>query len=674
MGSDLLGCRDRRRNHGIRWDNGGRCRNRETIVLSLSSSVSDFPRHGSRQQNVSIQSAGDAAMNRPYGSKDLFHLLAVVVAVAAIVTLYFARVVLIPFALALLFTFILTPVVKLLERIHFGRVFSAVLVVVLSVAAFVGVGWTVAKQFGDVVNQLPAYKSNIKEKLDSLHWNSGHMLGSASETMTELSKDLAGPPASQSNNSTAAKPTATRSAAPAKPLAVEVIKSPALPLESVQNVLGILASALIVFVFTIFMLIRREDLRNRLISLAGEGHLHVVTQTLDDASARVSRYLLLQALVNTGYGIFIGVGLHFIGVPGAFLWGVIVGILRFLPYIGPPLGGIMPLLLSMAVFDDWSRPLMTLLLFVITELLVSNLVEPMLYGAHTGLSSLAILVAAIFWTAIWGPIGLVLSTPLTVCLVVIGRHVPQLSFLHILLGDEPALAPDCRFYQRLLAMDHNEARQVLENHLKENSLEDLYDSVLIPALGLAEQDRHQNRLEDANEKFISQSTRELIDELWEPRGEDAVPASNLRRLDESAETESQESRLLNILCLPARDEADELVGTMLAQVLERAGHQAQCVPLSTPAEMLAQLKEEKPDIICISALPPFAIPHVRSLYAKLRAQDSNVRIIVGLWRFSGDPANASRRLGLSEGSRAFTTLAEFVQELQPAAAIPVEMS
>ena len=188
---------------------------------------------------------------------------------------------------------------------------------------------------------------------------------------------------------------------------VEVVKSPALPLESMQDVLGLLTSALIVLVFTIFMLIRREDLRNRLISLAGDGNLHVVTQTLDDASARVSRYLLLQFVVNTCYGNFIGVCLHFIGLPGALLWGVIVGTLRFLPYIGPPLGGIMPLLLSLAVFDGWTRPLIVLGLFVCTELLVSNLIEPLLYGIHTGISSLAILVAAIFWTAIWGPIGLV---------------------------------------------------------------------------------------------------------------------------------------------------------------------------------------------------------------------------------------------------------------------------
>jgi predicted PurR-regulated permease PerM len=443
--------------------------------------------------------AGQTEVRRAPGSESQFHLLAVVLAVVAIVTLYFARIVLIPFALALLFTFILTPVVKLLERIRLGRIASTLLVVVLTVAACGALGWTVAKQMGDVVNQLPAYKSNIKAKLDSFHWSANHALGNASETMTELSKDLASPLATPQPGDT---PATKRAANPPPklevPVPVEVIKSPALPLESVQNVLGVLVSALIVLVFTIFMLIRREDLRNRLILLAGEGHLHLVTQTLDDASARVSRYLLLQFVVNACYGIFIGICLYFIGVPGALLWGVIAGILRFLPYVGPPLGGIVPLLLSMAVFDDWSRPLVTLLLFVVTDLIVSNLVEPMLYGAHTGISSLAILMAAIFWTAIWGPIGLVLSTPLTVCLLVIGRHVPQLSFLDTLLGDEPVLMPQSNLHQTHLAMDHDEARHALENYLKGKTLEDLYDSVLIPALSLAEQNRYKNRRDDAD--------------------------------------------------------------------------------------------------------------------------------------------------------------------------------
>jgi predicted PurR-regulated permease PerM len=614
---------------------------------------------------------------RTDASKDLFHLLAVVVAVVAIVTLYFARIVLIPFALAILFAFILTPVVKILERIRFGRIPSVLLVVSLSVAACAAIGWTVANQFGEVVNQLPAYKSNIKTKLVSLHLSTNRTLDNASETMTEISKDLAAPPAGvHSGKRSATEQENDRSGSPARPVPVEVIKSPALPFESMQNILGLLTSVLIVVVFTIFMLIRREDLRNRLISLAGEEHLRLVTQTLDDASARVSRYLLLQFVVNTCYGIFIGVCLHFIGLPGALLWGVIVGILRFLPYVGPPLGGIMPLLLSLAVFDGWTRPLIMLGLFVFTELVVSNLVEPMLYKTQTGISALAILVAAIFWTAIWGPIGLVLSTPLTVCVLAVGRHVPQLRFLHILLGDEPSLTPDSRFYQRLLAMDHDEARQVLENYLEGKTLEELYDCVLIPALSLAEQDRHRNRLEDASEQFICQSTRELIEELWEPRSEEPdLNPQGPESAEPPAAVPSHPARSLNVLCLPARDEADEIVGMMLAQVLKRAGHEAECTPVSAASDLLAQVREKKPDVVCISALPPFAITHARSLYAKLRAQEPNLRIIVGLWHFSGDPAKVSRRLGVAEGSRAFTTLAEFPEELRSTPAdipVPVE--
>jgi predicted PurR-regulated permease PerM len=606
-------------------------------------------------------------VTRPQPSRDVFHLLAVVVAVVAIATLYFARIVLIPFALAILFTFILTPVVKLLERIHFGRIPSTLLVVLLSVAAFGGIGWTVTTQFGEVVNQLPDYRANIKAKLDSLHLSSHHTLDNASQTMTEISKDLAGAPDATHPGSASGKPSAiTHPAAQAPPVAVEVVKSPVLPLESLQSVLSLLASALIVIVFTIFMLIRREDLRNRVISLAGEGRLHLVTQTLDEASERVSRYLLLQFIVNTCYGIFIGACLHFIGVPGALLWGVIVGLLRFLPYIGPPLGGIMPLLLSLAVFDGWTRPLLTLALFVVTELVVSNLVEPMLYGAHTGISSLAILVAAIFWTAIWGPIGLVLSTPLTVCLVVLGRHVPRLSFLDVLLGDEPVLTPDSRFYQRLLASDHDEARQVLQKYLEGSTLQELYDSVLIPALRLAEQDRHQNRLEDATEKFICQSTRELIDEFAGLPERDPAPAGADGTVEPlGTAVQSRPARSYKILCLPGRDEADEIVATMLSQLLERAGHEAQCVSLGTTAEMLAHAKDEKPDFICISALPPFAIPHARALYSKLRAQAPNVKIDIGLWGFSGDALTLNHRLGLKEGSRTFTKLAEFIEGLQP---------
>jgi predicted PurR-regulated permease PerM len=626
---------------------------------------------------VTTERASDTIVTRSNPAKDVYHLLAVVVAVVTIAALYFARVVLIPFALAVLFTFILTPVVRLLERAHLGRAFSSLLVVLLTLGTCASLGWGVSKQFGQVVNELPSYKLNIKEKLASLHWSESHVLHNASETVTEISKDLAAKPAPSSSDSAQtleATPSANNRPATARqPVPVQVISPPSLPLESLQSILGLLARALIVVVFTIFMLIRREDLRNRLISLIGHGHIHLITQTLDEASSRVSKYLLIQFLVNIGYGIFIGMGLYFIGLPGALLWGVIVGILRFLPYIGPPLGGIMPLLLSMAVFDGWSKPLLVLGLFVITEVAVSNLVEPMLYGAHTGISSLAIVMAAIFWTAIWGPIGLVVSTPLTVCLLVVGRHAPQLRFLHILLGDEPPLTPESRFYQRLLAMDYEEAREVLQKCLNEMSLEELYENVLIPALGLAEQDRHQNLLQDENERFISQSTRELIDELWEPRNSENTPESEGVRGETTLRAVAPDStRSLNILCVPARDEADEIVGTMLAQLLQRAGHQAECLEVGSAEHMLAQIPKQKPDLVCISALPPFAIPAVRALYGRMHGQNPDQKIIVGLWHFSGDSTKLARRLALRDDSRAFTTLAEVIHEAQEMSAMPAQ--
>ncbi|HXP72337.1 MAG TPA: hypothetical protein VOA88_23895 [Candidatus Dormibacteraeota bacterium] len=252
--------------------------------------------------------------------------------------------------------------------------------------------------------------------------------------------------------------------------------------------------------------------------------------------------------------------------------------------------------------------------------------------------------------------------------MVLGRHVSRLSFLHVLLGDEPVLTPDSRFYQRLLATDHDEARQVLQKYLEGSTLLELYDSVLIPALSLAEQDRHQNRLEDATEKFICQSTRELIDEF------SGLPADDSASADGPVEPsmaagQSSPGHAYKVICVPARDEADEIVGAMLAQLIERAGHEAQCVPLGSAAEMLAQVKEEKPDFICISALPPFAIAHARAFYARLLAQAPNVRIDIGLWNFSGDPLKVSHRLALKEGSRVCTKLAEFIEGLPPAPSV-----
>jgi predicted PurR-regulated permease PerM len=620
-------------------------------------------------------------MARYSTDKNLTRLLGVVVAVAIVGTLYFARVVLIPFTLAVLITFVLTPIAKLLERMHFGRLVSTVIVVVLSFITVGAVGWTVTQQFGQVMNQLPDYRSNIREKLASLHWTKNTALNNASDTMNEISKDLAAPPPHSDGSS----PATFRSQTPSRqrPVPVEIVKSPSLPLESVESILGLLATFCIVVVLTFFMLIRRENLRNRLISLAGQRSLYAMTQAIDDATARVTRYLRLQLLVNICYGAFVGTCLHFIGIPGALLWGVMVGLLRFLPYIGPPLGGILPLLLSFAIFDGWVKPLETFGLFVVTEVLVSNFLEPMLYGAYTGISSMAILLAAIFWTAIWGPVGLVLCTPITVCVVVIGRHVPSLGFLTVLLGDEPTLTPDSHYYQRLLAMDREEAKHVLESYLQDKSLEDLYDSVLLPALSLSERDRHRDRLDKSSSEFIISNTRQIITELFEERRREAAETTPLNDTRSHEQTRSPDLReehipnkkTLKIVCVPARDEADEIVATMLCQLLGRAGYLPECIALARTSAMVIKTVQAAPDIVCISALPPYALSHAKSVYSQLRAHLPETDILLGIWNYPGDLDRLASRVGVAEHHRVAVSLSQTLSEIadQSSPALPVSL-
>jgi methanogenic corrinoid protein MtbC1 len=298
-----------------------------------------------------------------------------------------------------------------------------------------------------------------------------------------------------------------------------------------------------------------------------------------------------------------------------------------------------------AVFNGWTKTLLILAIFFCMEIVTANLLEPHIYGKHTGLSSLAILVAAIFWGLIWGPIGLVLSVPLTVCLVVVGAHVPNLQFLTVLLGDQPVMPPEAHYYQRLLANDQREASQVLETHLKSSSLENLFDTVLIPALSLAEQDRHRNELDNATVTFITQTTKDLVDEL------------SLRH-DDSRTEDLDRSGQEKVMCLPVRDDADEIVGIMLAHLLERAGHSATAVSIGSVERMLAEVAGADPDVVCLSALPPYAISHARGIYRRLRAQQSRLRIIIGLWNYADDPVKAAAEISGGEQNLICTTLAQ----------------
>jgi predicted PurR-regulated permease PerM len=583
-----------------------------------------------------------------------------VTAVVAIGTLYIARAVFIPLALAFLFALLLTPPVAFLERIRLPRSI-AIFTVVLVLLGLAGlVAWRMSQQFVDLTNRMPMYKEALKVKIHSMRGSNSQSLDNASNAVKELESEIAKvTPGSSSQSGVKKAPTAPGSS-PAHPLSVEVVP-PSNPIGSAQIVIGPLATAGLVTIFTIFILFGRENLRNRLIRLASAGQLNLMTQAMDEASQRINRYLLLQFFVNAGYGLLVGVALHFIGVPNAALWGLGAAVLRFLPYIGPPLAALMPILLSLAAFPGWYHALATMGLFLILELIVSNVVEPLLYGAHVGLSPLAILVAAVFWTLVWGLPGLVLSTPLTVCLVVMGRYVPSLKFLNVILGDEPVLPPHSKYYQRLLASDQNEAKQILEDCLKEKPLEEVYSSVVIPALSLAEQDRHRQELDEETQTFIYQSTRELVEQL----GNNAIEKSSESETLNPPETPDAmpKTRGLEVLCIPARDEADDLVAVLLSQVLVRQGRSAKSIPIASVATMLSMVCELKPRIVCISALPPHALRHARAFYGRLRNQFPELHIVICLWHFKGDLRQAGIRLRMAKDHGFFTGLAEVSQHI-----------
>jgi predicted PurR-regulated permease PerM len=578
-------------------------------------------------------------------SRLLSKLLAVIVTVVLITTLYLAKTVVLPLALALLLSFVLAPLVTGLERIRLPRIVAIPIVLLTTGAVLGAVGWTVLVQLVEVTDALPAYTNNIHDKLQSFHQSKTTSFVRAQKELDNLSKQL-GDLSSVADSREIIGETELGSS-PARPVSVREVAGSQGRLDAMSGLLGIVISIVLVAVFTFFMLLKREDLRNRLIQLTGHGRLNLMTQAMDDASHRVSRYLSLQWLVNMAFGMTIFVVLQLMQLPHALLFGVLAGLLRFIPYIGAPIGALLPTALSVAVFNGWTKTLLILAIFFCMEIVTANLLEPHVYGKHTGLSSLAILVAAIFWALIWGPIGLILSVPLTVCLVVVGAHVPNLQFLTVLLGDQPVMPPEAHYYQRLLANDQREASQVLETHLKSSSLENLFDTVLVPALNLAEQDRHRNELDDATVTFITQTTKDLVDEL------------GLRRDDSSAaDVVVERSGQEKIMCLPVRDDADEIVGIMLAQLLERAGYSATAIPIGSVERMLAEVASADPEVVCLSALPPYAISHARGIYRRLRAQQSRARIIIGLWNYTEDPVKAATEISGGEQNLICTTLAQ----------------
>lgn len=491
--------------------------------------------------------------------------------------LYVGRDIFLPMAVALLLSFAIAPIVSFLRRRSVPRVVAVVMSVASAFALIGAFGVLFATQVANLAEQIPGYQANIVEKIRSLREieaGSGlidRLTGAVQRVGAEIEKGAQAGEALRQN----------------PPLPVEIV-APQSPMTTLKNIIVPMidpfVTAGLILVVVIFVLLDRENLRDRFIRLVGFSDLHRTTEALEDAGRRVSRYLLMQLVVNTLYAIPVTIVLALIGIPNALLWGVLALVLRFVPYIGPVIAMLPPLFLSIAVAPGWSLLLWTAGLYVTLELLSNNVIEPWLYGRQTGLSSLAIIVAAIFWTWLWGPLGLLLSTPLTVCLVVLGKYVPQFAFFDVVLGNEPVLEPRERLYQRLLAGDAEEATDHAEQFLREDYLVDFYEDVGVPALLLAEQDRQRGALLEERRSRVAASAlilvenlneiaEEELDEDDETHAEDAEPEPVLvgGRQAKTPEADLPDGEGKRLLCVGGRGDIDDVVAAMLAQVLTVQG-------------------------------------------------------------------------------------------------------
>ena len=573
-----------------------------------------------------------------------FSLVALVV-VAAI--LYLARDVLIPLVLAILLSFLLTPAVTLLERWRLGRVPATAVVVILGFSMIGAVGWFAASQAVSLAASLPEYRENISAKIRALRAPSEGTLGQAAEAIRDLEEEAAPEQPPLAVKETAATPLAALmewTAPFAKPLGM----------------------ALAVIIFTILMLLNREDMRDRLIGLIGAGRINLTTQAFGEAAQRVSRYLLMQLVVNAGFGIPFGIALYFIGIPNAMLWGLLVTLLRFIPYAGIWIAIAMPVTLAFAISDGWSLVAWTVGVFLAFELIFVYGVEPWLYGRSTGLSPIAVIAAVVFWTWLWGPVGLLLATPLTVCVAVIGRYIPEFGFLNVLLGVEPVLTPEARLYQRLIALDDEEAIDVAEEYANQHGLRALHQAVVIPALGLAEQDRHRGVIDEARERFVFDTVRKIIEDVEDRK---AMKEEVQRKANEGEATSivpaTPAARGAQALCIVgAHDEADHLAGLAFARVLPPADFHAQVIDFPVLAgEIVDRVAESGAKIVCVSAVPPQAAIQAGYLVKRLKSRLPEVKVLVVIWT-SEDIARARARLGETGADKIVSSFPEAITQLR----------
>lgn len=544
-------------------------------------------------------------------------VLAVAVVAAA---LWVAKPLLLPLALALLGSVVLAPLVHQMERLHLGRIPAVIVVTLLASASLAGAGWLLAEEGAELASDLPQYRRNARIKLHSL------VVGveEAARQVKEIEREIADT-AGGGGKGDAPK--------------VDVVNDGPGALELARtyggSVAGGLTTAGLAIVFLMFILVQWEDLRDRVVRVLGARDLHLATELMGDATGRVTRYLRTYALLNLGHGVVVGLGLWLFGLPAAALFGVVAALARFVPYVGPWVAATLPVALSIAVFESWVPTLGVALFLAAVELVSNNVAEPWLYGSSVGLSPFAVVVSAVFWTWLWGPVGVVLATPLSVCLVVLGRGLPSLEFLAVLLGDEPALSPSLRVYQRLLARDPEEARRLLERYARERGLDATWDEALLPALALLERDWQEGRLERSDVEAAAEALEGLVAPGAPPEPE--------------APREAERPAAMRVLCLPAVGPGDAIACRLLARSLAAHGVAARSSDGLERETRATRAAREGAELVCVFSLSGETQGRVGALVRRLLERCRALEVVVVLWEAGRGSAGAHG--AFAEGGR-----------------------
>jgi predicted PurR-regulated permease PerM len=607
-------------------------------------------------------------------------LLTLTVCVVVVAALYCAREVLIPVTLALLLSFLLAPLVSLLRRLHMARVPAVLLSIVIALMLILALGVVIEQQIADLAPDLPQYETTIDAKVQVLRRTT---LGRLETLMSQMGGQFgAAPPGSQATTARGkhAPPPGTAQ----NPMTVQVQTPSPTALDLVQTVLAQvlspLGTLLLVLIVAVFVLLQKEDLRDRLIRLFGSTDLHRTTLAMNDAGRRLSKYFLTQLAINAAFGVIIATGLFLIGVPSPVLWGLVGMLARFVPYAGVFIAGAMPLLLAAGVDPTWHDALLTIGLYLLVEPIIGQVIEPIAYGHSTGLSPISVVIAAIFWTWIWGPIGLLLSTPLTLCLVVLGRHVKRLEFLDVILGDRPALTPIESFYQRMLAGDPDEAATQAELLLRDRPLSTYYDEVVLQSLQLAAADAARGVLTQERQLRMRDAMAGLLDDLDvhddvvpTPRPADDGPVADSSieagphtplirpppRLDELPPSWQGEAP---VLCVGGRGPLDDAAAAMLAQILGKHGLPARVARHETVARAtLPALDMQDVSLVVVSYMEATGSPtHLRSLLRRLRLRAPGAPAVLALWASGVEPDPGRDLRGIEGADGVAATLRDVV--------------